>query len=103
MNGKTESQNGNEILIIEVQDAGIGIEAENIPKLFKDFSQVDQSRSRKFEGTGLGLAISQRFCGLMGGEITVISTPGKGSIFTIRLPDPANQNNEGIVLFSKKA
>ena len=103
VNGKIESQNGNETLVIGVQDAGIGIEAENIPKLFKDFSQVDQSRSRKFEGTGLGLAISQRFCGLMGGEITVISTPGKGSIFTIRLPDPANQNNEGIVLFSKKA
>lgn len=103
VNGNIETQNGNKTLIIDIQDTGIGIEADNIPKLFNHFSQVDQSRNRKFEGTGLGLAISQRFCNLLGGEITVKSTLGGGSTFTIHLPDPANLNSEGIVLFSNKA
>ena len=103
VSGRKETQNGNETLIIEIQDTGIGIKAEDIPKLFNDFSQLDQSRNREFGGTGLGLAISQRFCGLLGGEITVKSTFGEGSTFTIHLPDPASLNNEGIVLFSNRA
>ncbi len=102
VNGKIEHHNRNEFLTIDIQDTGIGIHPENIPNLFNDFSQIDQSRNRKFGGTGLGLAISQRFCKLMGGEITVISTPGKGSTFTINLPGAANQDEEGIVLFSNK-
>ncbi len=103
VSGKIETQNENKTLIIDIQDTGIGIEAEDISKLFKDFSQVDQSRNRKFGGTGLGLAISQKFCKLLGGEITVKSTLGEGSTFTIYLPDPSNQKDEGIVLFSNMA
>jgi signal transduction histidine kinase len=102
ISGKINNHNGNEFLTIDIQDTGIGISAENISNLFNDFSQIDQARNRKFGGTGLGLAISQRFCKLMGGEITVKSTPDKGSTFTINLPGAANQDEEGIVLFSNK-
>jgi signal transduction histidine kinase len=73
-------------IALTVSDTGIGMTPEQIAKLFADFTQVDGSISRKFGGTGLGLAISRRFCRMMGGDITVESTPGAGSRFTIRLP-----------------
>ena len=69
-----------------VSDTGIGIAPDQMEKLFKSFSQVDSSSTRKHGGTGLGLAISQRLCELMGGTIFVESKPGQGSKFTMRLP-----------------
>lgn len=73
-------------LRIEVQDSGIGITKEELPKLFRDFSQIDGSASRKYEGTGLGLAISKRIVTDLGGKIGVRSSPGSGSTFWIELP-----------------
>jgi signal transduction histidine kinase/DNA-binding response OmpR family regulator len=75
-----------EWLTLSVSDTGIGMTPEQMGRLFQDFTQADASTTRKYGGTGLGLAISRRFCRMMGGDITVDSTPGQGSVFTIRLP-----------------
>jgi len=82
-----------------VSDTGIGMTAEQQQKLFEEFSQADALTARRFGGTGLGLAITRKLARLMGGDVTVASEPGKGSIFTIRLPGgtdiPARTFTEG--------
>jgi signal transduction histidine kinase/DNA-binding response OmpR family regulator len=79
-------QDGARWLQITVRDTGIGIPEDRMDRLFKSFSQVDTSTTRRFGGTGLGLVITQRLIGLMGGTIEVTSTPNVGSVFTLKLP-----------------
>jgi signal transduction histidine kinase len=82
----SRTENQRKWFYLSIRDTGIGISPEQRLKLFRPFSQVDDSSTRKFEGTGLGLAISRTFCQMMGGDILVESELGKGSAFTIKLP-----------------
>jgi adenylate cyclase len=79
-------ENGRDWITIAVADTGIGMTADQMSKLFQEFSQASSATGSKYGGTGLGLAISRHFCRMMGGDIIVESEPGRGSTFTIRLP-----------------
>ncbi len=72
--------------VFEVQDSGIGMDREQLGRIFSDFVQAGPDTSKKYGGTGLGLSLSQKLCALMGGSITVESEPGKGSLFRVRIP-----------------
>ena len=80
------SDGGRRFLDFSVEDTGIGIASGTIGHLFKPFAQGDTSLNRSFGGTGLGLAISRRIAEAMGGSLTLVSAPGKGSTFTFRFP-----------------
>jgi signal transduction histidine kinase len=77
---------GREWVELAVADSGIGMTAEQRAKLFQDFTQADSLTARRYGGTGLGLAISRKLARMMGGDETVTSEPGKGSVFRVRLP-----------------
>jgi signal transduction histidine kinase len=77
---------GREWIELAVADSGIGMTAEQQAKLFQDFTQADSLTARRYGGTGLGLALSRKLARMMGGDVTVTSEPGKGSVFTVRLP-----------------
>ena len=78
---------GGSQVCFRVSDTGVGMTQEQLGRLFEAFSQADASTTKRFGGTGLGLAITKRFCTMLGGDVTVESTPGKGTTFIIRLPD----------------
>jgi signal transduction histidine kinase len=74
---------GREWVELAVADTGIGLTAGQQAKLFQEFTQADSLTARRY---GLGLALSRKFARMMGGDVTVTSEPGKGSVFTVRLP-----------------
>jgi signal transduction histidine kinase len=78
--------NGSNFVEFAVSDTGIGMTAEQLAKLFEEFSQADAATAQRYGGTGLGLAISRKLARMMGGDVTVASQAGKGSVFTVRLP-----------------
>jgi signal transduction histidine kinase len=78
---------------LAVRDTGIGIACENQQKVFEDFHQVDSSLTREYGGTGLGLAICARLATVLGGRITLVSELGKGSTFTLILPDEGGRGS----------
>ena len=69
-----------------VADSGIGMTPDQQAKLFQEFAQADTTTAQKFGGTGLGLAITRKLARMMGGDVTVTSEQGKGSVFVVRLP-----------------
>ncbi|HVU32424.1 MAG TPA: ATP-binding protein [Opitutaceae bacterium] len=89
---------GIQVVEFTVRDTGIGIPADRVDRLFKAFSQIDSSTTRKYGGTGLGLAICQRLTQLMGGDIRVESSPGQGSafIFTLRTTAATESSDPGL-------
>jgi GAF domain-containing protein len=83
-------RNGRDWIELSVSDTGIGMTPEQQARLFEEFSQADRSTAQRFGGTGLGLAITRKLARMMGGDVTATSEPGKGSVFTVRLPGGAD-------------
>jgi signal transduction histidine kinase len=77
---------GRDTIELAVADTGIGMTPEQLGRLFQEFSQAEASTAKKYGGTGLGLAITRKLARMMGGDVTVTSEQGKGSVFTVRLP-----------------
>ena len=75
-----------EVLVVEVTDTGIGIRSEDMNRLFENFTQLDDSHTKRFQGTGLGLAITRQLVTMMGGTIEAHSEHGMGSTFAVRVP-----------------
>jgi two-component system phosphate regulon sensor histidine kinase PhoR len=75
---------------LEVEDTGIGIPPHDLPRIFERFYRVDKARSRELGGTGLGLSIVKHLVQAMHGNVQAASRPGQGTVFTIRLPRPAD-------------
>ena len=94
IDAERQVMDGGEWILFRVSDTGIGLSSEQSARLFQSFTQADASTTRKFGGTGLGLALTRRFCQMMGGDVTVHSVVGEGSVFTIKLPATVSEGAE---------
>ncbi|MCB9756619.1 MAG: hypothetical protein H6713_42420 [Myxococcales bacterium] len=84
-----------------VADTGIGIPRHMFDRLFQPFTQADESPTREYGGAGLGLSLAKHYCALLGGDLSVESTPGEGSTFTVKIPrEPVDYKKDGLVLVS---
>jgi CheY-like chemotaxis protein/anti-sigma regulatory factor (Ser/Thr protein kinase) len=83
---RSKTAAGKDQIEFQVTDTGIGMTPEQTTKIFDAFIQADASTTRKYGGTGLGLAITRKFCEMMGGKVSVVSTPGEGTTFTVSIP-----------------
>jgi len=84
------SRTSGDTVSIAVTDAGIGIAPENLERIFDPFWQVEQRSTRRVGGTGLGLSVSRNLARLLGGDVTVTSSPENGSTFNVTLPAPGS-------------
>ena len=94
LQAKRFNDNGEQKITFSVSDTGIGLTRKEMSKVFDAFTQADSSTTRKYGGTGLGLAISKNFCQLMGGDLSVSSEKGQGSVFSIVMPVRVNTVKE---------
>ncbi|MCI0506669.1 MAG: ATP-binding protein [Gammaproteobacteria bacterium] len=88
------SENGVACLNFLVKDSGIGIEPDLLDRIFEPFEQADLSLTRQYQGTGLGLTITKHFCEMLGGTISIASSPGQGSSCSVNLPVHNTQSNK---------
>jgi signal transduction histidine kinase/ActR/RegA family two-component response regulator len=93
LNISVQNDDEQQYIRFDVEDTGIGIEQEKLERIFNAFSQADGSTTRKYGGTGLGLAITKQLTELLGGKLTVNSTPSKGSTFSIIIPTGMDRND----------
>jgi signal transduction histidine kinase len=85
---------GRDTIELAIADSGIGMTPEQLGRLFQEFSQAEASTAKKYGGTGLGLAITRKLARMMGGDVTVTSEHGKGSVFTVNLPATGEQESK---------
>lgn len=106
INVMKEQQDNTDFIRFDVEDTGIGIPEDKLAVIFEAFTQADSSMTRRYGGTGLGLSITRRLIQLLGGKITVHSTVGRGSVFSIQLPtgiDPSEQTSHNRYETAEKA
>ena len=98
-----DNRDNRQTVRFEVEDTGIGMTEDQLTKVFDEFSQADDSTTRKYGGTGLGLAISKRFCSMLGGSMSVESALNEGSKFTVLIPLSVAEKTEGKFSIGEKA